>query len=94
MADLVTPHRERLLTAAERRGIHHIRVFGSVRRSEAGSRSDVDLLVAPDPGTSAYDLIGFQIDAEKILRRTVEVLTDESVHWLIRPQVLFEAAQI
>jgi predicted nucleotidyltransferase len=42
--------REDILRLAEGRGAHDLRVFGSVARGEAGEDSDLDLLVAWEPG--------------------------------------------
>jgi predicted nucleotidyltransferase len=45
--------------AASRRGLRDVRVFGSVARGDAVETSDVDLLVAPGPDTTLFDLSGF-----------------------------------
>ncbi len=70
------------------------RVFGSVVRSEATKRSDLDLLVDFDPGASAFDQIELKMDLERLLRRRVDVVEPAGLHWLIRPQVLFEAVPL
>jgi len=44
--------REEILRLAERRGAHSLRVFGSVARGDANENSDLDLLVAWEPGRS------------------------------------------
>jgi hypothetical protein len=49
-------------------------VFGSVARGEAVETSDVDLLVAPGPDTTLFDLSGFALDVEEIVGRHVDVL--------------------
>jgi predicted nucleotidyltransferase len=79
------------LAAAQRRGFRHVRAFGSVRRSEATGTSDVDLLVDRDPGTSLLDRAALGLELERLLHRKVDVVPEESLHWLIRPQVMFEA---
>lgn len=88
---VLAPHRAEILRAAGRRGFGHVRVFGSVRRSEATRTSDVDLLVDRDAGASLLDRAALTDDLERILRRKVDVVPEESLHWLARPQVLFEA---
>lgn len=42
---MLREHRDEILEIATRRGVSNIRVFGSVARGDAGSASDVDLLV-------------------------------------------------
>jgi uncharacterized protein len=85
------PRREAILKAVRRRGFGHVRVFGSVRRSEATPKSDVDLLVDRDPGTSLLDRAALVVDLEEVLGHPIDVVPEESLHWLVRPQVLFEA---
>jgi uncharacterized protein len=70
------------------------RVFGSVARSEASTKSDLDLLVDFDPGASVYDHVGLLLDLQKIFKRRVDVAESSGLHWLIRPQVLFEAVPV
>jgi uncharacterized protein len=66
-------------------------VFGSVRRSEATRRSDVDLLVDRDADASLLDRAALAAELEDLLRRRVDIVPEDSLHWLARPQVLFEA---
>lgn len=46
---LLLEHREALLALAERRGLHNVRVFGSMVRGDYHEGSDVDLLVDAPP---------------------------------------------
>lgn len=92
--EILQPHRREVLAAAATHGFEHVRVFGSVRRQEATPRSDVALLVHARPGTSLLDQAALEIDLERILQRHVDVVPDEALHWLLRPQVLFEAVSL
>jgi len=94
ISEILLPRRDAILAAVRRHGFRHVRVFGSVRRSEATARSDVDLLVDRDPGTSLIDRAALVDDLEAILGRPVDVVPEESLHWLARPQVLFEAVPL
>ena len=87
-------HRAGILELARGHGFAHVRLFGSVRRDEATRASDVDLLVAAGAGVSIFDQIELKSDLERLLRCGVDVVTDEGLHWLIRPQVLFEAVPL
>jgi uncharacterized protein len=69
-------------------------VFGSVRRSEATPKSDVDLLVDRAAGTSLLDRAALARDLETILGRRVDVVPEEALHWFLRPQILFEAVPL
>ncbi len=86
--------RGKILDAASRRGLDDIRVFGSVARDEAGATSDVDLLVAPGPGTTLFDLSGFALDVEEIVGRHVDVATPRGLKARIRDRVLAEAVAL
>jgi len=86
--------RSRTLAAATRRGVHDVRVFGSVARDEANAGSDLDLLVAPGPGTTLFDLSGFALDVEEIVGRHVDVATPGGLKARIRDRVLAEAVDL
>jgi predicted nucleotidyltransferase len=94
IAEVLAPRREVVLRAVRRRGFGHVRVFGSVRRSEATDGSDVDLLVDRVRETSLLDRAGLANDLERILERRVDVVPEDALHWLVRPQVLFEAVPL
>lgn len=70
------------------------RVFGSVVRSEATRRSDLDLLVDFDPGATALDQIELREELGKLFHRKVDVVEPDGLHWLIRPQILFESVSL
>ena len=73
--------RGQILAAASQRGLRDVRVFGSVARGEAIETSDVDLLVAPGPDTTLFDLkVGS--DAHRVLARDIQFdpVTDRVLH--------------
>jgi uncharacterized protein len=91
MSPLIETHREALRTLARQYGVVDVRVFGSMARGDDGPESDVDLLVNPLEGTSALDLGGLLVDAQDLLHRRVEVVTERSLSPLIRSRVLVDA---
>jgi predicted nucleotidyltransferase len=86
--------RGKILEAASRRGLDEVRVFGSVARDEARAASDVDLLVAPGPQTTLFDLSGFALDVEEIVGRHVDVATPRGLKARIKDRVLAEAVAL
>ncbi|HUK72280.1 MAG TPA: nucleotidyltransferase family protein [Streptosporangiaceae bacterium] len=86
--------RRQILAAASRRGLGEVRVFGSFARGEAVETSDVDLLVAPGPNTTLFDLSGFALDVEEIVGRHVDVATPRGLKARIRDRVLAEAVSL
>jgi len=83
--------RKDILLLAKRYGAVKVRVFGSVARGEAGPSSDVDFLVEMEPGRSLFDLGGLLVELEDLLHCKVDILTEKSLHWYIRENVLQEA---
>lgn len=86
--------RRRLLDAANRHGIGHLRAFGSLARSEADAGSDIDLLVDLKPGHTLLDLAAFRREAREILDLPVDVATADMLKDRIRDEVLSEAVPL
>ena len=91
MDPLIEAHRKEILILAERRGLRNVRVFGSMARGEADETSDVDLLVTRTPGTSGLALFGFELDAEKLLGRPVDAVTEGCLYPMLRDRILKDA---
>ena len=91
---LRTQRREEILRLAGRRGASNVRVFGSVARGEAGESSDLDLLVAWEPGRGLLDHAGLVQDIEELLGIKVHIGTEKSLHWYIRDRILREATPL
>ena len=94
MHPLIERHRDSLLAVAHRRGAMDVRVFGSMARVDARADSDVDLLVRLKPGISGLALGGLLLDAQELLGRRVDVLTEDALHPALRERVLAEAVAL
>jgi uncharacterized protein len=94
MDTLRAERREEILKLAERRGAHNLRVFGSVARGEANENSDLDLLVAWEPGRSLLDHAGLVQDLQDLLGVKVHVGTENSLHWYVRDRIIREATPL
>lgn len=90
MHPLIDTHRREILGLAERYGVTDVRVFGSMARGGCDQSSDVDLLVRPLPGTSLFDLGGLLMDAQDLLGRRVDVVSEGALAPGIRERVLRE----
>ena len=75
----IQTHREELLALARRRGVSGVRVFGSMSRGDGSDDSDVDLLVTLLPGTSGLASGGLLLDAQELLGRRVDVMTEANL---------------
>jgi uncharacterized protein len=89
--ELLQEKREDILRIATTRGATNIRVFGSIARGEADSKSDIDLLVDLEPGRSLFDLGGLLMDLQDLLGHKVDVVTERGLRERIRERVLKEA---
>lgn len=67
---------------AEERGFTRLAVFGSVARRQAQLDSDIDLLVDAPPGTTIHGLLSLRGLFERILGRSVDLVT----YGALRPQ--------
>jgi predicted nucleotidyltransferase len=91
LLDLLRAKRDIILELAARHGARNIRVFGSVARGEAGPDSDVDLLVDLDEDRSLFDQLALRQEIEDLLGRKVDLVTEQSIYWLLRRRILKEA---
>jgi predicted nucleotidyltransferase len=76
---------------ASQYGAYNVRIFGSVARGDADEQSDLDLLVAMQPGRSLFDLGGLLSALEDLLGCSVDIVTEKGLRDRIRCRVLQEA---
>ena len=91
---VINDNKKQINEIADKYGVVFIKVFGSVARGEEKPHSDIDLLVKLEEGRSLFDLIGFKNDLEYLLKRKVDVVTEESLHWTLKDQVINEVVEI
>jgi len=92
--ELLQEKREDILRIAAKRGATNVRVFGSVARGEADSKSDIDLLVDLEAGRSLFDLGGLLMDLQELLGHKVDLVTERGLRERIREHVLREAVPL
>jgi predicted nucleotidyltransferase len=82
----------RLAELCRKYGIAELSVFGSVARGEARPDSDVDLLYVRVPGNDlGMSYFALQEDLEELFGRPVDLVAKDSLHRVIRDQVLADA---
>jgi uncharacterized protein len=84
-------HRATILRIAAQHGARNVRVFGSVARGTDSETSDLDLLVAMEPGRSLLDLVALNQDLQDALGRPVDVVTEGGLSPYLRDRILAEA---
>jgi predicted nucleotidyltransferase len=70
------------------------RVFGSVLHGDDVEESDLDILIDPTPPTTLMDVARIQVELEKLLGVSVDVLTPKALPDKFRGQILAEAAPV
>lgn len=90
MSPSIEEIRGKVAAPMRRHGVVHASLFGSVARGEAGTGSDVDILVEFERGRSLLDLAGLRSDLIAALGRSVDVATSNSLHPRLRDRILAE----
>lgn len=88
---LVKNNRERIIKICKKHGAVNVRIFGSVIRGEAGIDSDIDFLVDLETIHSAWFPGGLVADLQDLLGYRVDIVTEKSLHWVIKEMVMNEA---
>jgi len=70
------------------------RVFGSVIRGLDTEDSDLDILIDPTPETTLMDVAAIQVELERILGVSVDVLTPRALPDTFRSVVISEAVPV
>ncbi len=92
--EIIGKQKGQIFALAAKYGAYNIRIFGSVARGTADEKSDVDFLVELEEGRSLLDLGGLLMDLQKLLERSVDVITPAGLRPRIRDRVLREAVPI
>ncbi|MBI5525029.1 MAG: nucleotidyltransferase family protein [Deltaproteobacteria bacterium] len=90
-ADVLKSRRTQVLGIAARHGARNVRVFGSVAKGDSDEVSDIDLLVAFEPGRSLLDHAAMLLDLEALLGCKVDVVSEKALRPRFRDRVLREA---
>lgn len=78
----------------EEYGVVGVLLFGSFVRGDAGSGSDVDVLVELGRGLTLFDLGRLQADLEELLGMPVDVAPVDSLRERAREAILSEARRV
>lgn len=80
-----------VLAVATRHGASNLRIYGSIATGREHATSDLDLLVDLPEEQSLLGLISLRQDLEDLLGCSVDVTEAETLHPLIRTQILEQA---
>jgi predicted nucleotidyltransferase len=94
---LLQKNRKKIYQIAEKHGVSNIRVFGSVARGEETKKSDIDLLVKVNNYNkycSGFGRIIFEEEMANFLHRKVDVITESSLHHLLKNEITATAKSL
>jgi predicted nucleotidyltransferase len=76
-------------------GVEGLYLFGSTARGEAGDDSDVDLFFDYEKGKlGLFELMDVKEYAAGILGRKTDIMTRDSLHKMLRPQIEASAVRV
>lgn len=70
------------------------RVFGSVLHGQDTDDSDLDILIDPTPETTLMDVAAIQVELQRLLGVSVDVLTPMALPDAFRSRVISEAVPV
>jgi predicted nucleotidyltransferase len=96
------PRQNRVLKLVEKRqdmlkqlGVKQLGLFGSFARGDQRADSDVDFLVEFEPEKKSFDnFMRLAFFLEDLLKRKVELVTQESLSPYIRPHIIGEVQYV
>jgi predicted nucleotidyltransferase len=80
--------KQKTVPILKRHGVSYAAVFGSVSRGEDRPQSDVDILVRIGRPMGMFGFMRLINDLEDILKKKVDVVTEQSLNVRVRPYVL------
>lgn len=86
--------KQEIINIANKHGAYNIRVFGSVARGEADNNSDIDFLVDLGDDLSPWFPVRLIRDLEQLLKRKVDVVTENGLKERIKKRVIDEAISL
>lgn len=93
-SQLLDAHRAAVRETALRHRVREVKVFGSVIHGDDVDGSDLDVLVEPTADTTLMDIAAIQVELERLLGISVDVLTPNALPDKFRRQVMAEAQPV
>ena len=87
-------HRAAIRSVVESHRARNARVFGSVLHGQDTDSSDLDILVDPTSETTLMDVAAIQVELQRLLDVSVDVLTPKALPDKFRRVVLAEAVPV
>ena len=83
--------RGEILSISDKHGAYDVRIFGSAADAEDPAPNDIDLLVKYRDKTSPWFPASLKLELEDLLGHSVDIVTEGSLHPLLRDRILRQA---
>lgn len=93
-SDALAANRATIRHVVESHRARNARVFGSVLHGQDTDGSDLDILIDPTPETTLMDVAAIQLELQRLLGVSVDVLTPKALPDAFRSVVLAEAVPV
>ena len=94
MASQIDEYKDKILEVLKKHDVKRASLFGSIVRGEMSEDSDIDILIEFEGKKSLLNLGGLKVELEEKLNCKIDVLTYNSLHPLLRDQILSEQVEI
>jgi len=94
MVSQIEKYKEKILAKLKEHEVKRASLFGSIVREEMTDESDIDILIEFKGTKSLLDLARLKIELEDLLKCKVDILTYNSLHPLLKNQILAEQVKI
>jgi predicted nucleotidyltransferase len=94
MTSQVDKYKKIILNILKKHDVKRASLFGSIVREEMTEQSDIDILIEFKGEKSLLDLAALKIELEEVLKCQVDVVTYNSLHPLLKNQILAEQVEI
>jgi predicted nucleotidyltransferase len=93
-SEALASNRAAIRLVVESHRARNARVFGSVLHGQDTDSSDLDILIDPTPETTLMDVAAIQVELQRLLGVTVDVLTPKALPDTFRSRILSEAMPV
>lgn len=93
-SDALYSNRAAIRRVVESHHAKNARVFGSVLNGQDTEGSDLDILIDPTTETTLMDVASIQVELQRLLGVSVDVLTPRALPAAFRSRVLSEAMPV
>ena len=93
-SEALASNRAAIRRVVESHRARNARVFGSVLHGRDTEGSDLDILIDPTPETTLMDVATIQVELQRLLGVSVDVLTPRALPDVFRSRILEEAIPV